>query len=257
MAKHCEESQIFLQQINAMQTPLLFFILLFSLFSTAQNKKVLNGKVVAPVKDLQDINITNLQNGKEVTTDSEGVFAIFAQVGDTLLLTSVQLQTRRIAIEKEDFEYVPFFIKMQPAVTMLKEVVVESRKIDAVSLGIIPKKVRIYTPAERKYYTATTGSGIIPVDAIINAITGKTKELKKNIVIEKHERIQSRLLGMFEEDFFINELKIPQAYVNGFVVFAAEKEKIANAVMAKNKTLVRFLLGELASDYTRMIKDEE
>lgn len=255
MAKYCEICKIFLPEIVGMKLRLLF-LLCTSMF-WAQNTKVLNGKVMADSKALKDINVINLQSHKEAVTDKSGSFTISAKAGDTLSLTSIQLQPKKIVVEKEDFDYMPFLIKMQAQVTLLKEVVVEQSDIDAVSLGIVPYKVRIYTPAERKYYTATTGSGLVSVDAIINAISGKTKELKKNIVIEGIQKVQSKLLAMFDESYFINELKIPSDYVNGFVVYAAENDKITNAVSTKNKTLVKFLLGELAVDYNKMIKNEK
>ena len=62
---------------------------------------------------------------------------------------------------------------------------------------------------------------------------------------------------MFLDDYFINELKIPADYIDGFVVFASEKPKLATAVEEKNKTLVKFLLAELAVDYKKMLADGE
>lgn len=237
-----------------MQQKLLFLFLLIFSVSWSQNTKVLKGKVVADSKDLQGITIRNLSLKREAMSSEEGLFSITARPGDTLLFTAVQLKSRKIVIEKEDFDYLSFMVKMELAVTQLKEVVIDER-ISAESLGIVPKGMKTYTPAERRMYTATTGSGFVSVDAIINAINGKTKQIKKEIVVEKHQMTQTKLGNMLDEDFFIKELKIKKEYIDGFIVYASENPKVKQALKEKNKTLVTFLLGGLASEYNKLVND--
>ncbi|UOK42743.1 MULTISPECIES: hypothetical protein [Flavobacterium] len=241
-----------------MKNKLLFLVsFLIVTICSAQDAKLLNGKVVAEVKDLQGVNIVNQASGKVVATSEDGLFSIYAKPGDTLVFTSVQLNEKRIVIEKEDFDYLPFVVKMRLKVTQLKEVVITDSGVNAVSLGIVPKGMKAYTPAERRYYTATTGSGIIPVDPIINAITGRTKQLKKEIKVERSEMLQQKLSALFDENYFIEELKIPPAQVNGFFVFAAENQELANQVRGKKKPLIELELVKLASEYLKRLSDEK
>lgn len=239
-----------------MKQLLLFLIFSVPFFGFAQNVKVLKGQIVADSKDLGGINVGNLSSKKEVSTNAQGVFLIYAKTGDTLLFTSVHLKSKKIIIEKDDFDYLPFLVKMELKVTQLKEVVVENN-INAVSLGIVPKGMKTYTPAERRYYTATTGSGLLSVDAILNAISGRTSMIKKEIVVERNQKVQNRLGNMYDEAFFIKELNIPQEYVEGFIVYAGENKRITAAVKDKNKTLTTFLLGEIATEYLKSIADEK
>lgn len=237
-------------------------ILLFLLFAMpslcfAQNVRVLKGKIIADAEEVRDVNIKNLSSRSEVTSLIDGTFAISAKAGDTLVFTSVQLKSKRLIIEKEDFDYVPFVIKMELKVTELHEVVVKENKLTAESLGIVPRGMKTYTPAERHYYTATTGSGFVSVDGIINLINGKTKQLKKEIVVERQQTAQSKLGNMFDEEFIIKEFNIPQEHVEGFVVFAAEDKKIAAAIKDKNKTLTTFLLADVATEYRKRIGYEK
>lgn len=238
-----------------MRNKLLFLFFLISSVSWSQNPKVLKGKVVADSKDLQGITIQNISSKREVSSLEEGFFSITAKPGDTLLFTAIQLKSKKIVIEKEDFDYLPFLVKMEMNVTQLKEVVIQQSNISAESLGIVPMGMKTYTPAERRYYTATTGSGFVSVDAIINAITGKTKQLKKEIVVEKHQMAQTKLGNMFDEDFLIKEFDIKQEYIEGFIVYASENPKVVQALKEKNKTLVTFLLGELATEYNKLVTD--
>lgn len=239
-----------------MQQKLLFLFLFIASVTWSQNVRVLKGKVVANSKDLLGINVQNLSSKREVSSSDDGFFSITAIPGDTLLFTAVQMKSKKIIIEKEDFDYLPFIVRMELKVTQLKEVLIENN-VNAVSLGIVPKGMKTYTPAERRYYTATTGSGLVSVDAILNAISGRTNMIKKEIVVERNQKVQNRLGNMYDEAFFINELNIPQDYVEGFIVYAGENKRIAAAVKDKNKTLTTFLLGEIATEYLKSIADEK
>lgn len=235
-----------------MKIKLLFVFGLIAMVCSAQKGKLLKGQVLADVKDVQGINVVNLALRKEVATDHKGLFSITAKPGDTLLFSAVQLKSRKIVVEKEDFDYLPYLVKMEVNVTQLKEVVIQQSNISAESLGIVPMGMKTYTPAQRRYYTATTGSGFVSVDAIINAINGKTKQLKKEIVVEKYQMTQTKLDNMFDEDFLIKEFSIKQENIEGFIVYASENPKVIQALKEKNKTLVTFLLGALATEYNKL-----
>lgn len=239
-----------------MQQKLLYLFLLISSLSWSQNLKVLKGKVVADSKDLPGINIRNLSSKREVSSSEEGFFSINAKPGDTLLFTEVQLKSRKIIVEKGDFDYLPFTVKMELVVTELKEVLIDET-ISAESLGIVPRGMKTYTPAERRYYTASTGSGFVSVDAIINSINGKRKQIRKEMVVEKHQMAQTKLGDMFDEDFLMKQFNISKEYLEGFVVYASENPKVKQALKEKNKTLVTFLLGELATAYNKFVADEK
>ncbi|WP_051369525.1 hypothetical protein [Flavobacterium cauense] len=247
-----------------MKIKLLFVFGLIAMVCSAQKGKLLKGQVLADVKDVQGINVVNLALRKEVATDHKGLFSITAKPGDTLLFSAVQLKSRKIVIEKEDFDYLPYLVKMEVNVTQLKEVVIQQSNISAESLGLVQKGTKTYTPAERKLRTAgdfkpihllAILGGSMPFDPIINKINGKTDRLKKEIVVEKHQMVQVKLGNMFDEDFLTKELNVKQEYLDGFIVYVSENPKVKQALKEKNKTLVTFLLGELAVEYNKMVAD--
>ncbi|MCG2610734.1 transposase [Flavobacterium sp. SM15] len=243
--------------------PILFLLLAFT--ATAQNTKLLKGKVLVEIKELSGINVRNLSSEKMVLTSEEGLFSIAAKAGDTLLLTAIQLEDKRIVVEKEDFDYLPFLVRMRAKVTQLKEVVVKGNTIDEVSLGIVSKKVKPVTPAERRLATAgdfkpihllNILGGSLPFDPIINKINGKTARLKKEIKVERSELLQKRLSNMFEDSYFVEELKISPDHVAGFKVFAAENPELTTALANQNKILVAFTLTKLAVEYKNRSTNE-
>ena len=85
------------------------------------------------------------------------------------------------------------FVEMKSkAIMNYKEVtIVQYKNINAVSLGIIQKKSKTYTPAERKLKTAAAENGQygtntkIGLDPLLNWISGRTQIMLKEVQIEK------------------------------------------------------------------------
>ncbi|MFB0911378.1 MAG: hypothetical protein QMA99_10630, partial [Flavobacterium sp.] len=91
--------------------------------------------------------------------------------------------------------------------------------------------------------------GSMPLDPLINKINGRTKRLKKEVILEKKE-LNIKYLGvLFEEDYFVKYLKIPSEYVEGFKYYAVDNDKFTQVLNQKNTTKTEFLLGELALKY--------
>ncbi len=106
-----------------------------------------------------------------------------------------------------------------------------------------------YTPAERKLYTATSGF----LDAPINWISGRTALLKKEVVVEKKERLLNRVSGLYSDDFYINQLKIPYDYIEDFQHYMIDDKEFQAAMKAKNKTMQLFLVSKLATNYKSLM----
>ena len=142
---------------------------------------------------------------------------------------------------------------MIPKSIILKEVVVNESSITAESLGIIPYGQKKYTPAERKLYTATSGGGI---DGLLNSISGRKAMLKKDIIVEKKQQLLVRIDGLFEDKYYTETLKIPSDYIKGFQYYCIDDVPFANALRAKNKTMLFFLIVKLAENYNEIIAVE-
>ncbi|PWA06614.1 hypothetical protein DB895_03615 [Flavobacterium psychrotolerans] len=237
------------------------FILLFLVqFVSGQTlgEKQITGIIIVDAVAVEGVTITNVRNEKATVSDIKGVFNLVVKVGDVLLLSAVNLETRRKTISEDDFNSELLIFKMNPKMNQLKEVTInQNSNINAENLGIIPYGQKKYTPAERKLYTATTGGGIVPLDPIINWISGRTTMLKKEIIVEKNEKLLMRLDGYYEEDYYTEVLKIPKNYIKGFQYYLIEDADFANALRAKNKTMTLFLVKKLASGYNEIIQREQ
>ncbi len=239
-------------------------LLLFFICQTAFSQTLLKGKVISDAPNLDGIHVINLSGKKNTVTEKGGFFSILAKANDTLLFSGTQIKGIQVTLKEVDFSENLFFIKLKQHVRMLEEVYIKNYpEINAVSLGIIPKGTKSYTPAQRRLRTATApfinldaggmAGGSIGVDPLINAISGRTAMLKKELEVEKKERLQTRIESLYDTAFFTETLKIPAEYVKGFEMYAIDNEKLIESIKAKNKTMTTFLLGELAEKYKQLI----
>ncbi|GGA77822.1 hypothetical protein GCM10008015_18090 [Flavobacterium palustre] len=243
--------------------PLLLFFLSQLCFGQSVDGKVIYGKIVVASGNFEGVTIVNLVNEKSTVSDSKGEFYILAKPEDLLVFSSVNLEIYRKLIEEEDLKLPILTIKMFDKITQLDEVVVNKHpEINAVSMGIIPKKVKHLTQMERQLYTAGDFKpihllgllgGSLEIDPILNAINGRTKMIKKGIEAEKKTAILNHLEFLFEEEYYTNKLHIPKEYIKGFQYYCVEDEKNRIVFKSKNKTSIEFTMVKLAKEYNEVI----
>ena len=170
---------------------LLLNIFFFVCGSYAQERIQVEGLVRSGNTVLQDVHVKNISSGKFSVSDASGEFSFSIKAGDTILLSHVGMNDLISYIKKEDLEQSVLIFRMTENSSELREVVVnEDSEINAVSLGIIPKKIEKLSMNERRLKTAGDFKpihllgilgGSLAIDPILNAINGKTKRLKRNI----------------------------------------------------------------------------
>lgn len=232
----------------------IFFFIISQLYSQNQVPRRIEGKVAADFSNLEGIYVVNTSSEKSTTTNSEGHFSIEAKVGEILLLSAMNFKEVKIVLSESDFSKKWLVVSMQPIVNELKEVIVGSSSISAESLGIIPYGQKKYTPAERKIFTATSGFGI---DPILNLISGRTNMLKKELEIEKKEGYLIQLENLFQPEFYIHSMHIPQLHVKGFLYFLVENPKFISVLKTKNRTAIEFSMSELAVQFNEIIASKK
>ena len=231
---------------------LFILILLLSLPAVSQERKSFLGKVVSGEMVIEDVFVINKGTGEETKTNSKGEFLILAKNGDKLVVYGTKTDVREFAINDLSFKEQPYVVSVEIKGYELQEVVVEGSTVTSESLGLVPKGQKQYTPAERKLYTATEGT-----DAIFNAISGRTKMLKKAADTERKEGLIEVLNGLFTDTELTEQFNIPADNVRAFIFYAAEDGGIAKAIKGNNESLVKLLMIDLAKKYLIAIKDDK
>jgi len=157
-------------------------------------------------------------------------------------------EPRRFSIDAEHIgQHLVIELFVMPE--MLDEVVI-TYDINPESLGIVPKGQKQYTVAERRLYAA--GSG--PLDVLVNALSGKTAQRKKEVVAERQLMRLEQLTRMFEPEYFTQVLRIPELYVSGFKFFVLDHPGVISGLSAKSKARVELHLTLLAPVYLETIE---
>ena len=220
------------------------------IFAQSNSDKTIVGRIIADSTSVEKVNIVNTRTDENAASDKYGSFKIAVQAGDILVLSAVNLETRRKTISLEDLKSDVVIFKMNSKINNLNEVIInDNNNVKAEDLGIIPYGQKKYTPAERKLYTATTGL----LDPLLNKISGRTKMLKKEIIVERNEKMLLKFDGLFEDKYYTETLHIPADYIKGFQYFLIEDNDFAMALQSKNKTMIQFLIKKLAADYKQTI----
>lgn len=223
-------------------------------FGQKNNSKELLGRVMEESTPIEGVNIINNTTQVATISDSDGNFSITVREGEVLVFSAVNLDPLKRRITVEDLNSNLLTIKMTAKEVELKEVIVnENANITAENLGIIPHGQKKYTPAERKVYTANSTS----VDKLLNAMSGRTSMLKKEVKVEKKEALFRKLEYVFDENYYTERLKIPVDYIKGFQLFCIEDAEFAVSLDTKNKTMSMFLITDLARKYLTILENEK
>lgn len=230
------------------------------------SQTTIKGKVVVKEQSAEGIHVLNLVSEKAVITNANGEFSIDVNEDDLLVFSAVHLNYWRRSISSTDIKNGFIEVIMTTKEQKLDEVVVtEYTKINAQDLGIINYRPKEYTPAERKLRpTKMTNldwigvlSGRIPLDPLIYWAIGRTKSLKVKLEIEKKELLLKKLDDWYENEFYINELTIPEEYVNGFKVFAIYDDEFINYLNSKDTVNANLRISKLANEFLTYLNTDE
>ena len=249
-------------KINSILWGILFLLCQIS-FGQTLDEKLLQGKIRVDSAGVIGINVLNLTNGKITQTNSSGAFFILAKANDILVFTAVNLKKVKKTISFYDFELGMLSINMEPKTTELKEVIINKNQINALSLGVVTKDPVKYSPAERRLRTAgdfkpiqllNLLGGAMPLDPLINKINGRTKRLKKLVVLERKENYIKLISELYNQEYFTVQLEIASDYVNGFKYFIVENENFLKVLESKNEERTSFFMVAMAQEYKDIIK---
>ena len=225
----------------------LFFSMTFCAWSQTSNEKLLHGKIVADSASVARIDVVNLGNEKATITNNKGEFSILAKADDILVFSSMTLEMKRMLVDEDDLKSETITIYMTPKINELNEVIVKKNAAEGTSIFQGQKH---YTPAERKLYTATSGL----LDAPLNWLSGRTEMLKKEIIVERKERMLNKVGVLYDDKYYIQTLKVPEIYIDDFQRYIIEDKEFAAALKVKNRTMMLFLISKLAVNYNAIPK---
>ncbi|MFT4612018.1 MAG: hypothetical protein ACI8QQ_000205 [Psychroserpens sp.] len=220
------------------KTLLVFISIFFSSEISAQTKNI-KGKIIAS-GDVVGIHIINKTASKYTITNDLGEFLISAKLNDTIVVSGIQYVSKEILVTDIITETKAVNINLEDEINLLDEVVIgkiltgslmtdiensdTKQELNFYDLGIPgytgPKK----TQSERRLYEAQTGGGIIPLNPVLNWISGRTKRLKEQIEREELELAIAEAKAKFSKLIF-DDNSYSDTWQNEYFYFCGDDPK--------------------------------
>ncbi|MGB5818283.1 MAG: carboxypeptidase-like regulatory domain-containing protein [Saonia sp.] len=212
----------------------------------------LQGKIQSVSEDLADVHVLNITTKKATITNAYGYFSIPVKLNDTLLFSAVQFKKKEVIVTRSVLKSPILYVSLEEALNELDEVVVtpynlsgniegdiESLKtgpvVTAATLGLPNAYVKPLTQAERHLIEATTGGGLVPLNPILNGISGRTKMLKRRLARDKKYARTTRVREFYADSLYLTELKIPIPKIADFMYFCEVDSGFDTVVDTRDK----------------------
>lgn len=244
---------------------------LFSVLNYAQLKTI-NGQIIIEKLegdfDYATIKVSNQTLRKMVYADQNGKFSIQVQVGDVVEFTSFLTDVRTIKISENLYQKGRIEVHLDLEIIQLDEADLTRLKPNLKdnikpsdsssselfnSLGLNPKLLDV--EVNPNMTSTINNNGILDPSVWISSITGQLKKDKKKNEYFKNEKILDKIKDFFTEDYFIDDLKIPENKVNEFIQYAAKHAPI-KTLFEQNKIdemILRF--DEIAPKYLKLFSN--
>ncbi|WP_019671316.1 carboxypeptidase-like regulatory domain-containing protein [Eudoraea adriatica] len=254
-----------------------FLLFLFLVVTSASAQNVffykLEGKVINSNKGIADVHVMNTSSNRATITDEEGLFSIAARLNDTILFSAVQYKRVNLVVTRAMLESSSIVVPLEEFINELDEVVVRPYNLSgdlgrdmnnlktdkvyvAATLGLPNAYVKPITQAERKLNEATTGGGLVPLNPIINAISGRTKYLKKVLASQEKYARTSRVREYYADSLFVKYLKIPENKIEDFMYYCEVDNSFSSVVDSHDRLKIWEYLKLRSTAYLREATEE-
>jgi len=222
-------------------------LLLLITMGFSQNERVhIKGKITYLDIPIENVNISNLTSHFGETSNSTGEFEIFVKENDTLKVSHLEYQTKKIIISKKNIEEKTLNIALKEMTNYLNTVNLKSHDLTgnlvkdvqnntndtiAKKHDLIEEMMRMAKmPSNKDYETNFEKPPMNNVDPVGNfgaggavgiPIPDKANDFRRKLRAKKS--FPNKLISDLGEDFFTKELKIPKDRIYHFITFCESR----------------------------------
>jgi hypothetical protein len=237
--------------------------------------------IVVAKSDIEGIHVINKTSQKFTTTNAFGDFKIGAKLNDTIVFSSIKYRLETIIVSKEIIKSKKLIVPLVEHIIELDEVTVGKiltgnllndiknsgieRSLDFYDVGIPGYKGKPKTQSERRLQTAGEFKpimllgllgGNLPIDPIINAISGRTKKLKERVRLESNDILMNSIKARLSEDFF-SVYSLNEAQQMDFFYFCSEDKNFNKRCQGKSIVEIIDFLKEKIVQYNSNLETEK
>ncbi len=244
---------------------LIYYILFFSFLPLSAQDINLKGKLISRDSlNIRDMHVINKTKKTVSISDNYGNYSISAEVGDTIILNSLNFERKIIIVDSPYLE--------QNQTLVLREKTIELDPVDLDRKSIFSRDKDIYVPGEfvdektlklpntnkkpnlvdeKKRYTNLKGAKV-PITAVITTdlekmyryFSGESQRELEYLKVQQADeltRIMKNDLGAY---FFLNVLDLDREQIDPFINFCGKKNLLDLYVQNNVLNLVQFMLNK-------------
>jgi hypothetical protein len=238
-----------------MKKTTFIFFLFSSFIFYAQERKALFGTIKDSIAVINNAHIINLNSSQGTISAADGSFKIFAKVGDTLTISSIQHQEKRYNIQDDSFSFQGLQLYLISKIYQLEEIEIKRHDLagilgidinaipkttipdrNAVSLGLPNAGRKLLNQIDREIYTASDGTLML----ISNILTGNLKMLKKKKKIQEEEK-EIEFVHNKMKYFLTKTFNIKKEDEYRFLYFCKADVLFNQQILTDEFTLIEFL----------------
>lgn len=216
----------------------------------------LRGKVMYQNTNVVAANVVNSTTQRATISDDNGEFAIEVMMDDELVFTSLQYQIRVVKITKEILQRGRLVIDVNEKVTELDEVVVTPEQRQKF-LDLRSEEFKAFDyERDRSTQVENTlmrdgqlynGVNFVNVFKALYRLVGKEKSDEKVYNLQPSEVIRQ----LYDDRFFIDELKIEQDKIGLFLVFCDGEVKTKELLEEKSDFEIMDFLVKTSTKFNK------
>ena len=241
----------------------LLLLCLISFSVVAQNRISIKGKVIVPKNEQASlIEVLNSTTGYGTITNADGTFKLAVGLDDKIEFKAVQYQDFSVIVDRGIMTSKQMIITINVGVNELEEVVVTpydlngNIEVDLEKINLVDVNPRLsdtreimqsYEANNPNYVPITVQESPTEVRFIKNGlnVANMFRAIFKEDLASKQPktRTQKQLRGIFQDEFFKQQLNINLENINAFINFVENNGLTENLLKKDNELdLIRFLL---------------
>ncbi len=219
-------------------------------FGQTVERKSLHGRAINDSIRMESGYVDNITSKTRTFISQEGFFDLLAKENDTLLLTGLTFDPKRVILSQEDLSKKLLIVKLKAKVNMIEEVLIDDK--------LKPNMENIQAILGKKYFDDAQSSPknrLMPPDGsiengidfvrIIKGVFKLFKSKKPPKTTEVAVDFTEGVVGIMKPAFFINTLKLNEDQIGLFLIFCGNDPK-SQAVIKSNSEfeLMDFLISK-------------
>ena len=237
---------------------------LSTVISFAQSKVITGAVYVDQAEDgvtSSGVRIENLRSYAKTVTNYDGHFSIGADVGDTIQFTASFLVPRKIVVSNNIYNRGVLQVHLDMETIELQEVYLgkldknlnSNIKYKSDLKGALYNSIgldqRLRDLEPKKDISKFKPMDVLSPVRMIGHINGYYKKQRRIELFMKNQGLLNEVINYFPDEFFLDELKIPDYKVQEFILYADRKVDLKAKVRLRQFELIGLELTEVAEEY--------